>query len=54
MILEGVISMEDGTASEDLAHTCHAHSTLSEKFMEACLAASDKLSPSKQTADMVV
>ncbi|KAF4033835.1 Pyridine nucleotide-disulfide oxidoreductase dimerization domain [Phytophthora infestans] len=42
MIAEGVIGIEYGAASEDLARTCHAHPTLSEAFKEACLAAFDK------------
>ncbi|CAI5722385.1 unnamed protein product [Peronospora destructor] len=42
MISEGVIGIEYGAASEDLARTCHAHPTLSEAFKEACLAAFDK------------
>ncbi|TDH73861.1 hypothetical protein CCR75_000035 [Bremia lactucae] len=42
MISEGVIGIEYGAASEDLARTCHAHPTLSEAFKEACLAAHDK------------
>ncbi|CAI5712185.1 unnamed protein product [Peronospora destructor] len=42
MILEGVIGIEYGAASEDLPHTCHAHPTLSETFKEACLAPFDK------------
>ncbi|KAI9915202.1 hypothetical protein PsorP6_007064 [Peronosclerospora sorghi] len=40
MISEGVIGIEYGAASEDLARTCHAHPTLSEAL--ACLAAFDK------------
>lgn len=42
MIMEGVIGMEYGAASEDIARTCHAHPTLSEAFKEACMAASGK------------
>ncbi|ETK84326.1 dihydrolipoyl dehydrogenase, partial [Phytophthora nicotianae] len=42
MIAEGVIGIEYGAASEDLARTCHAHPTLSEAFKEACLGAFDK------------
>ncbi|CAH0479551.1 unnamed protein product [Peronospora belbahrii] len=42
MISEGVIGIEYGAASEDLARTCHAHPTLSEAFKEACLATFDK------------
>ncbi|KAJ8601570.1 hypothetical protein CTAYLR_005219 [Chrysophaeum taylorii] len=39
MIAEGVIGMEYGASSEDIARTCHAHPTLSEAFKEACMAA---------------
>jgi dihydrolipoamide dehydrogenase len=42
MIAEGVLGLEYGAASEDIARTCHAHPTLSEAFKEACLAAYDK------------
>lgn len=42
MIAEGVLGMEYGAASEDIARTCHAHPTLSEGFKEACMAAYDK------------
>lgn len=42
MIAEGVLGMEYGAASEDIARTCHAHPTLSEAFKEACMAAYDK------------
>ena len=42
MIAEGVLGMEYGAASEDIARTCHAHPTLSEAFKEACMAAHDK------------
>jgi dihydrolipoamide dehydrogenase len=38
MIAEGVIAIEYGASSEDIARTCHAHPTLSEAFKEACLA----------------
>eukprot|EP00834_Sanchytrium_tribonematis_P007368 NODE_656_length_4979_cov_1.014754.p1 type:complete len:473 gc:universal NODE_656_length_4979_cov_1.014754:3725-2307(-) len=37
MIAEGVIAIEYGASSEDIARTCHAHPTLSEAFKEACL-----------------
>ncbi len=40
MIAEGVLGMEYGASSEDIARTCHAHPTLSEAFKEACMAAS--------------
>lgn len=39
MIAEGVLAMEYGASSEDVARTCHAHPTLSEAFKEACMAA---------------
>ena len=42
MIAEGVLGMEYGAASEDIARTCHAHPTLSEAFKEAAMAASGK------------
>lgn len=37
MISEGVLGMEYGASSEDIARTCHAHPTLSEAFKEACM-----------------
>lgn len=42
MIHEGVLGIEYGASSEDLARTCHAHPTLSEAVKEACLATFDK------------
>lgn len=42
MIAEGVLGMEYGASSEDIARTCHAHPTLSEAFKEAAMAAYDK------------
>ena len=42
MIAEGVLGMEYGASSEDIARTCHAHPTLSEAFKEACIATYDK------------
>ncbi|KAF9897519.1 dihydrolipoamide dehydrogenase precursor [Lobosporangium transversale] len=39
MIAEGVLAMEYGASSEDVARTCHAHPTLSEAFKEAAMAA---------------
>lgn len=42
MIAEGVIAMEYGASSEDIARTCHAHPTLSEAVKEACMATYDK------------
>lgn len=42
MIAEGVLAMEYGASSEDVARTCHAHPTLSEAFKEACMSAHDK------------
>jgi dihydrolipoamide dehydrogenase len=37
MIAEGVLGMEYGASSEDIARTCHAHPTLSEAFKEAAM-----------------
>jgi dihydrolipoamide dehydrogenase len=42
MIAEGVLAMEYGASSEDIARTCHAHPTLSEAFKEACMGTYDK------------
>ena len=42
MIAEGVLGIEYGASSEDIARTCHAHPTLSEAFKEACMATYDK------------
>lgn len=42
MIMEGVIAIEYGASSEDIARTCHAHPTLSEAFKEAAMACYDK------------
>eukprot|EP00163_Fabomonas_tropica_P034044 TRINITY_DN9284_c0_g2_i1.p2 TRINITY_DN9284_c0_g2~~TRINITY_DN9284_c0_g2_i1.p2 ORF type:complete len:443 (-),score=185.60 TRINITY_DN9284_c0_g2_i1:215-1543(-) len=42
MIAEGVLAMEYGASSEDIARTCHAHPTLSEGFKEAAMATYDK------------
>jgi len=42
MIAEGVLAMEYGASSEDVARTCHAHPTLSEVFGEACMDVHDK------------
>ncbi|EEB88941.1 hypothetical protein MPER_13026, partial [Moniliophthora perniciosa FA553] len=42
MISEGVLAMEYGASSEDVARTTHAHPTLSEAFKEACMAAFGK------------
>lgn len=41
MIAEGVLGIEYGASSEDIARTCHAHPTLSEAFKEACMATYD-------------
>lgn len=38
MIAEGVLGLEYGASSEDIARTCHAHPTLSEAFKEAAMA----------------
>ncbi|KAH7907447.1 hypothetical protein BJ138DRAFT_1174558 [Hygrophoropsis aurantiaca] len=42
MISEGVLAMEYGASSEDIARTTHAHPTLSEAFKEAAMAAYGK------------
>lgn len=42
MIGEGVLAMEYGASSEDIARTCHAHPTLSEALKEACMMTSGK------------
>lgn len=42
LIAEGVLAMEYGASSEDIARTCHAHPTLSEAVKEACMATYDK------------
>ena len=42
MVGEGVLAMEYGASSEDIARTCHAHPTLSEALKEACMATYDK------------
>jgi dihydrolipoamide dehydrogenase len=42
MVAEGVLAMEYGASSEDIARTCHAHPTLSEALKEACMATYDK------------
>eukprot|EP00607_Mallomonas_marina_P007495 CAMPEP_0182417082 /NCGR_PEP_ID=MMETSP1167-20130531/1501_1 /TAXON_ID=2988 /ORGANISM="Mallomonas Sp, Strain CCMP3275" /LENGTH=495 /DNA_ID=CAMNT_0024590375 /DNA_START=55 /DNA_END=1542 /DNA_ORIENTATION=+ len=42
MVAEGVLAMEYGASSEDIARTCHAHPTLSEALKEACMATHDK------------
>ena len=39
---QGVLAMEYGASSEDIARTCHAHPTLSEGFKEAAMAVYDK------------
>jgi dihydrolipoamide dehydrogenase len=38
LIAEGVVAMEFGAASEDIARICHAHPSLSEATKEAALA----------------
>ena len=38
LIAEGVVAMEFGASSEDLARICHAHPSLSEATKEAALA----------------
>ncbi|CAA7270471.1 unnamed protein product [Cyclocybe aegerita] len=42
MIAEGVLALEYGASSEDVARTTHAHPTLSEAFKEAAMAANGK------------
>lgn len=42
MIAEGVLAVEYGASSEDIARTCHAHPTLAEAFKEAAMATYDK------------
>ncbi|KAF8154415.1 dihydrolipoamide dehydrogenase [Crassisporium funariophilum] len=42
MIAEGVLAIEYGASSEDIARTTHAHPTLSEAFKEAAMAAHSK------------
>jgi dihydrolipoamide dehydrogenase len=38
LVSEGVVAMEFGAASEDIARICHAHPSLSEAVKEAALA----------------
>jgi dihydrolipoamide dehydrogenase len=38
LVAEGVMAMEFGASSEDIARICHAHPTLSEATKEAALA----------------
>ena len=38
LIAEGVVAMEFGASSEDIARICHAHPSLSEALKEAALA----------------
>jgi dihydrolipoamide dehydrogenase len=42
MIAEGVLAIEYGASSEDVARTSHAHPTLAEAFKEAAMATYDK------------
>ncbi|MEP7181591.1 MAG: dihydrolipoyl dehydrogenase [Betaproteobacteria bacterium] len=42
LIAEGVVAMEFGASSEDLARICHAHPSLSEATKEAALAVADR------------
>jgi dihydrolipoamide dehydrogenase len=42
MIAEAAVAMEFEATSEDLAHICHAHPTLSEAVKEAALAIDDR------------
>merc|ERR1712226_257401 len=55
MIAEGVIAIEYGASSEDIARTCHAHPTLSEAFKEACMDAHDlSTSDEKNKLDQIL
>jgi dihydrolipoamide dehydrogenase len=40
MIAEGVLAMEFGASSEDIARTIHGHPTFAEALMEAAMGAS--------------
>jgi len=42
MIAEGVLALEYGASSEDVARTSHAHPTLAEAFKEAAMATYSK------------
>lgn len=42
MIAEGVLAIEYGASSEDIARTSHAHPTLAEAFKEAAMATYSK------------
>merc|ERR1712093_567437 len=42
LIAEGVLAMEYGASSEDVARTSHAHPTLAEAFKEAAMATHGK------------
>jgi dihydrolipoamide dehydrogenase len=42
LIAEGVLAMEYGASTEDVARTCHAHPTLSEAVREAAMATHGK------------
>jgi dihydrolipoamide dehydrogenase len=42
LIAEGVMAMEFGASSEDIARICHAHPTLSEATKEAALAVANR------------
>jgi len=42
LIAEGVLALEYGASSEDVARTSHAHPTLSEAFKEAAMATYSK------------
>ena len=42
MIAEGVLGLEYGASSEDVARTSHAHPTLAEAFKEAAMATHGK------------
>ena len=52
MIAEGVLALEYGASSEDIARTSHAHPTLSEAFKEAAMATYSKVPHSYGIADI--
>ena len=52
MIAEGVLALEYGASSEDIARTSHAHPTLSETFKEAAMATYSKVPHSYDIADI--
>jgi len=42
LIAEATLALQTGATALDLAHTCHAHPTLSEALKEAALALIDR------------